>query len=181
MKRSEPQLTVNKHLRRAVQLLTTPANGGVAAIEFAIFGLVFLMIVAAVVDIGLMLFTQSELDAAVSAGAQYAANSATLVATNPTGLGTNISDIVTNANGTAWATSVTVNVNNSDTTGCYCPTGTPGNWTWGSTVTCGSSCSGGGVGGQFVTITATRNVSPIFPAFGFVPSAMTSNALVETQ
>jgi Flp pilus assembly protein TadG len=170
------------HLRQGVRLFSAHANDGVAAIEFAIYATVFLTIVAAVVDIGLLLFTQSELDAAVSAGAQYAANSAALVSSNPTGLNKNISGIVNDANGSGWASS-TVNVNNGgDTTGCYCPTGTPGNWTWGSTVTCGSSCSGGGVGGQFVTITASRSIAPIFAGFGFVQSGtITRNALVETQ
>jgi Flp pilus assembly protein TadG len=157
-------------------------EAGVAAIEFAVFATVFLMIVAATVDIGLLLFTQSELDAAVSAGAEYAANSAALVASNPSGLAANIADIVNNANGTNWASS-TVNVNNSDdSTGCYCPTGAPGNWSWGNTVTCGSACSGGGVAGQFVTITATTSISPLFPAFGFVRGTTISrSALVETQ
>jgi Flp pilus assembly protein TadG len=175
-------MILRTHLRRAARLLTAPAEDGVAAIEFAITGMVFLMIVAATVDIGLLLFTQSELDAAVSAGAEYAANSAALVASNPSGLNDNIADIVSDANGSGWATS-TVDVNNAnDSTGCYCPTGTPGNWTWGSTVTCGSACTGGGVGGQFVTITASRSFSPMFSGFGFVPSGTISrSALVETQ
>ena len=58
-------------------------SAGVAAIEFAIYALVFMMIVAATVDIGLLLFTTSELDAAVSAGAEYAVNNAALVAATP--------------------------------------------------------------------------------------------------
>ena len=172
-------MSFRAHLWGMARLLIGRANEGVAAVEFAIFATAFLMILAATVDIGLLLFTQSELDAAVSAGAEYAANSAALVP-DPT-LNTNISDIVNNANGSGWATS-TVNVNNSDSTGCYCPTGTPGNWSWGSTVTCGSACPGGGVGGQYVTITATTTISPLFPTFGFVPSGTISrSALVETQ
>jgi Flp pilus assembly protein TadG len=169
--------------RGVLRVLSARENAGVAAIEFAIYALVFSMVVAAVVDIGLLLFTKSELDAAVSAGAEYAANSASLVASDPSGLNTNISDIVNNANGTSWA-SATVNVNNSnDTSGCYCPTGTPNNnWSWGTAQTCGASCSGGGAAGQFVTITASRTVSPLFPAFGFVQSgSITSNAVVETK
>ena len=155
---------------------------GVAAIEFAIYATVFLMITAATVDIGLLLFTQSELDAAVSAGAQYAANSSAMIASNPSGLNTNVLTIVNNANGTGWATSTVDVNNNNDSTGCYCPTGSPGNWSWGSTATCGSACGGGGVAGQFVTITATTNVSPIFSAFGFVQGGTISrSALVEAQ
>ncbi len=148
-------------------------EAGVAAIEFALYATVFLMITAATVDIGLLLFTQSELDAAVSAGAQSAAPGNVTAAS--------IAAIVDNANGAGWASS-TVSVNNNDATGCYCPTGTPGNWTWGSTATCGSACGGGGVAGQFVTITATTNVSPLFPTFGFVQGGTISrSALVETQ
>lgn len=169
-------------IRCLARVLAPRENAGVAAVEFALYATVFLVILAATVDIGMLLFTQSELDAAVSAGAEYAANSAALVASNPDGLSSNISDIVNNANGTSWATS-TVNVNNgNDTTGCYCPTGTPGNWSWGSTVTCGSACAGGGVGGQFVTITATTTITPIFSNFGFASNGtITRSALVETQ
>ena len=173
---------LTKRLSLALGVLRPQENDGVAAIEFAIYALVFLMIVAATVDIGRLLFTGSQLDAAVSAGAEYAVNNGALVASNPSGLNTSISGIVNNAIGTSWATS-TVNVNNgNDSTHCYCPTGTPGNWTWGSTVTCGSACAGGGIGGQFVTITASRTVTPLFPTFGFVANGtLTRNALVETQ
>jgi Flp pilus assembly protein TadG len=168
--------------RALLQLLRPQEDAGVAAIEFAIYALAFLMIVAATVDIALLMFTGAQLDAAVSAGAEYAVNNAALVTSNPSGLNTNIANIVNNVIGTSWATS-TVNVNNSnDSTHCYCPSGTPGNWTWGSTVTCGSACAGGGIGGQFVTITASRAVSPLFPTFGFVANGtLTRNALVETQ
>jgi Flp pilus assembly protein TadG len=170
--------------QRTMRLFAALGQDGVAAIEFAIYGLVFLTIVAATVDLGLLIFTTAQLDAAITAGAEYAANSAALVLSNPTGLRNNIFGIVQNANGTSWAATVTVNVNNgNDSTHCYCPTGTAANLTWGGTVTCGSSCSGGtGVGGQFVTITATRNVTPLFPTFGFVANgAISRSALVETE
>jgi Flp pilus assembly protein TadG len=168
--------------RSPLQILRATENSGVAAIEFAIYALVFVTILAATVDIGLLLFTTAQLDAAVGAGAEYAINNAALVATNPSGLNTNISNIVDNANGTGWATS-TININNNnDGSHCYCPTGTPGNWTWGSTVTCGSACTGGGVGGQFVTITASRSIAPLFSAFNFVSNGTVSRSvLVETQ
>jgi Flp pilus assembly protein TadG len=103
MKRPKQPMTLGAHLQRATRLFKAREDDGVAAIEFAIYGSVFLMIVAAVVDIGVLLFTQSELDAAVSAGAEYAASSAALVATDPSGLNTHISGIVQNANGTSWA------------------------------------------------------------------------------
>jgi Flp pilus assembly protein TadG len=175
-------MTFRAYLLSALRVLRTRENAGVAAVEFALYATVFLMTFAATVDIGMALFAQSELDAAVSAGAEYAANSANLVASNPDGLNTNIADIVDNANGSGWAAS-TIDVNNgNDPTGCYCPTGTPGNWSWGATQGCGTSCTGGGVAGQFVTITATSSITPIFASFGFAPNGtISSNALVETQ
>jgi Flp pilus assembly protein TadG len=163
--------------------MTPRENAGVAAVEFAFCATVLLTILAGTIDIGLTLYTVFELDTAVNAGAQYAVNNAAMISGSPSTLNTDISNLVDNLNGTGWATS-TVNVNNSnDTTGRYCPSGTPGNWTWGSTVACGTSCtSGGGVGGQFVTITANRSFSPIFPGFGFAPNGTISRSvLVETQ
>jgi Flp pilus assembly protein TadG len=172
-----------RSFRHAFRAELLRENRGVAAIEFAIYALGFLMIVAATVDVGLLLFTASELDAAVAAGAQYAVNNAALVGSAPATLSSDISAIVNNANGASWASSI-VNVNNSnDSTHCYCPTGTPGSWSWGSTATCGGSCgAGGGIAGQFVTITASRPISPLFPTFGFVTSgSLSRSALVETQ
>ena len=168
--------------RRAGRLLTRRENAGVAAVEFALCATIFLTLLAGTIDIGLMLYTEFELDNAVDAGAQYTLNNITMVGTAPSTLNSNISTIVNNVNGSGWATS-TVDVNhNNDTTGCYCPTGSPGSWTWGSAVTCGSACTGGGVGGQFVWITANRSISPIFSSFGFVPNGTISRSvLVETQ
>jgi hypothetical protein len=169
-------------LRRALGVLAPSENAGVAAVEFAICATILLTILAGTIDIGLLLYTEFQLDTAVNAGAQYAVNNAAMVGSSPSTLNSEISSIVNDLNGTGWATS-TVNVNNSnDSTGCYCPSGTSGSWSWGGTVSCGSSCTGGGVGGQFVTITANRSVSPIFPTFGFVNNGTISRSvLVETQ
>lgn len=151
------------------RILTERENFGAAAVEFAIFVPVFVAIVAGTVDLGYLMYTASELTAAVSAGAQYAE-------TNPTdpGLAAKISAVV--ESGRSGATS-TVNVNNG-TNNCYCPTGPPGNWTWG-TAKCSEICPGaGGVAGKFVTITASRTVSPLFPTFGL--TTISRSAIVET-
>ncbi|MBV8506990.1 MAG: pilus assembly protein [Alphaproteobacteria bacterium] len=157
-------------------------TSGTAAVEFAIFVPLFMILVAGTVDFGYLIYSGSALSAAVSAGSQYTANNGAMVATDPSGLATAISSVVNNANGTNWATS-TVNVNNgNDTTNCYCPTGLPGNWTWGAPVACGNPCASGGIAGQFVTITASRNVSALFPTFGLAYSdTISRNAIVETQ
>lgn len=155
------------------RILRERADNGVAAIEFALLATAFLVVLAGVVDVGSFIYTTAQLDAAVSTGAQYAE-------LNPTASASEISGIVNNTNGNGWATS-TVNINNSDATGCYCPTGTPGNWSFGTSVSCQSACGGGGVAGQFVTITATRNFTSMFPSFGLTPGTISRSAIVETK
>lgn len=165
------------------RILTAKQDAGTAAVEFALLASLFMIIVAGTAEFGYWIYAASELTAAVSAGSQYAANNGAMVATDPSGLATAISSVVNNANGAGWATS-TVNVNNGSSTNCYCPTGTPGNWTWGSAVACGSACAGGGVAGQFVTITASPSstVSAAFPTFYLTYSGtMSRSAIVETQ
>jgi Flp pilus assembly protein TadG len=152
-------------------------------VEFALYATVLLTLLAGTVDIGYELYLAFQLDNAVNAGAQYVMNNAAMVSSSPSTLNTNTASVVANLNGTGWATA-TVNVNNAnDTTGCYCPTGSPGNWSWGTAVSCGSTCTGGGVGGQFVTITGSRSVTPMFPAFSFVQSggSIKRSVLIETQ
>ena len=47
------------------RVLRAEENAGVAAIEFAIFATVFVIILAGTVDIGTLVYTASQLDAAV--------------------------------------------------------------------------------------------------------------------
>src|ERR1700750_374910 len=165
---------------RAVRRLRTWGDAGAAAVEFAIFVPAFMIILGGTINLGYLIYTASALTAAVSAGSQSAENTSAMVASSPSGLAIGISTVVANASGPNWATS-TVNVNNN-TTNCYCPSGVPGNWTWGTALACGNTCPGGGFAGQFVTITASRTVSPIFPSYGLVfDDMLTRSAIVEIQ
>jgi Flp pilus assembly protein TadG len=173
-------MIVGGTLRTVRRILTALGDAGAAAVEFAIFVPAFMIILGGTIDLGYLTYTASALTAAVSAGSQYAENNAAMVASNPSGLATSVSTAVANASGPNWATSV-VNVNNN-TTNCYCPSGSPGNWTWGAAVACGNACPSGGFAGQFVTITASRTVSPLFPSYGLVfNDTLSRSAIVETQ
>lgn len=175
------------------------ANSGVAAIEFALIVPVFLTIFVGMIDLGEILYTDYQLDSAVAAGAEYAAVNATEVnSTSGATLASNIATVVENANGTAWANNGVV-VNNgpsvtvqggsvspggtaSNADQCYCPTGTPPGWSWGSAATCGSTCPNGGVAGKFVTVTATVSYTPLLSTYGLVQNGtLTQSAVVETQ
>jgi len=78
MNRGTTPMRFCAHVRRALRLLARE-NAGVAAIEFAICATIFLTAVAGTVDIGLLLYTEFQLDTAVNAGAQYAVNNASMV------------------------------------------------------------------------------------------------------
>jgi Flp pilus assembly protein TadG len=164
--------------------LTARRNDGVAAVEFGLLAPMFVLIFSGSVSVGDAVLIQTRLDGAVAAGMNYAlVNASQVASTNGATLASNIATLVSTSNsGTAANTTVVVNngptvtitsgtaVSSgtaSNANECYCPTGSPSSWTWGSAVTCGSSCTGSGTAGKFVTITASYNYTQFFSAFNF--------------
>jgi len=182
-------------VRRFPKVFSRHERNGVAAIEFALYATIFLVVLAGTVDIGNLIFAEFQLDNAVEAGAEYAlVNNAAATSSGGVTLANSISSIVNNGHGSGGGWSNTVVVNNGPTTttsngsptasgtagsaaSCYCPTGSPGSWTWGAAKTCNSSCTAG----VFVSIVATRNIAPFFPAWGFVTNSttLTRSAMVQ--
>lgn len=174
---------------------------GIAAVEFAILAPVFCLLLAAVIDLGGVLYTKFKLDAAVTAGANFAQVNATNVSsTNGATLASNIATIVETSQGSGWAddgvvvnngpsTTVTGGTASSSGTAsnadqCYCPSGTVGSFTWGSSTSCGTACSGSNTGfaGKFVTITASKSYTPIFSTYGIVQNdTISATAAVQVQ
>jgi len=174
---------------------------GVAAVEFALVTPIFCLLLAGIVDLGGALYTKFKLDSAVTAGANFAqVNAANVSSTNGQTLANNIATIVETSQGSGWADDGVV-VNNGPTAtvssgtstasgtatnadACYCPTGTPGSFTWGSSTTCGNPCPGTNTGyaGKFVTITASHSYTPIFSSYGIVQNdTISASAAVQVQ
>jgi Flp pilus assembly protein TadG len=174
---------------------------GVAAVEFALVTPIFCLLLAGIVDLGGALFTKFKLDSAVTAGANFAqVNAGNVNSTNGQTLANNIATIVETSQGSSWADDGVV-VNNgpiatvssgtatpsgtaSNADVCYCPTGTPGSFTWGSSVTCGNVCPGtnAGYAGKFVTITASHSYAPIFSSYGIVQNnTISASVAVQVQ
>ena len=186
-------------LRILRRFLSGSCTGGLSGIEFAMLAPVYLIVLVGAVDIGGMLYKSYQLEQAVAAGAEYAAvNAANVNGTNGATLATSIAGIVANANGSASAND-TVVVNNGPTetvtngtpssggtaanaNNCYCPTGSPPNWVWGSSQTCSDSCPNGSVAGKFVTITASAAYTPLLTTYGLLKNGtLTQNATVQVQ
>jgi Flp pilus assembly protein TadG len=174
-------------------------QAGAAAVEFAVIGPLFGLLLAGVVDLGNVLYVRFRLDSAVAAAANYALiNASSVNSTSGATLAGNAATIVQTSQGSNWANaSVVVNNGPANTVvsgvataggtasaadSCYCPTYASGTTTWGSATTCGSSCASGATAGKYVTITASRAYSPLFSSYGIVKSGtISARATVRVQ
>lgn len=167
---------------------------GVAAIEFAIIVPILSLIMVAMVDFGLVLYVRFGLNENVSASANYAiVGASSVTSTGGATLASNLAAIVpSNVN-------VTVVVNNgpsvtrtagvasssgtaANADSCYCPAVSGSTVTWGSGVTCASTCGTGGLAGKFVSINASVSHSPLFGNYGLVQNGTVSTfTIVQVQ
>lgn len=161
---------------------------------------VFVLLLVGTIDFGTAIFDRFALNGAVSAAADYAIiNASSVNSTSGQSLAQSLGNILSNAQGADWANAaVTVNNGPSATVsggvltlggssspadGCYCPTPAAGGGVnWGSSMTCGSACSGGGIAGKYVTIAASVRFTSMFGSSGLIPSqTFTTSSVVETQ
>ena len=127
------------------------AQGGVAAIEFAITGGLLALLVVAGADISMGFYSYMQVQNSAQAGAQYAAvhgfNSSS------------ISTAVTNATSTPG-----ISASPAPAQFCGCPSGTAS-----TPVACNATCADGMNAGTYVSASAARDYStlisyPMFPA-----------------
>jgi len=147
------------------------AEGGVAAIEFAVLAPVLLLLVGLLIDFGHGFNTQLRLATALHAGAQYAiSNGAAVTAQSAPAFLDNVRTVVTGAASFSSVPTVTAKFNNAAGGGnagnYYCVRGSGGT-SWVSTGKASGSCGGNLSSGKFVTITATAPVS-----YFFLPSSI---------
>ena len=190
---------MRRYAKRFRELLTTRHDDGVAAVEFALLCPVFVLILAGIVDLGGVVSTRFRLDTAVAAASNYVLVNATQVSsTAGATLASNLASIVTTSDTTSTANAtvvvndgptVTVASGTSTSSGtaasadlCYCPTGTASSLTWGSSVTCGSTCTSGAIAGKFVQISVNYTYLPVFSDYNFINGGVVySSALVQAQ
>ena len=183
---------------RALRALLV-ARDGISTVEFAVAAPTILLILAGIMDLGRALMTKFEVSSAVSASTNYALlNAARVNSTAGATLATEIATVAKSSlDGNQGDVTVVINhgasvqVNNGQASpsgtaanadSCYCPTLASGVVNWGATKTCGSACTGGGVAGKFVVVTASKPYSPMFSGYGIVEDdAITVRAIVQPQ
>jgi Flp pilus assembly protein TadG len=136
---------------RCVLARATGDTSGVAAIEFGIVVPILVLMVIAAVDIGMGFYRKMQVEDAAQAGAQWAIKN---------GFDANaITNAVTSA-----TSAPSISVSPTPVQFCGCATGSTI-----STVTCGTTCSGGVQAGTYTTVSAQMTYNTLLP-YGFFPS-----------
>jgi Flp pilus assembly protein TadG len=134
--------------RRFSRLLVD--DKGTAAIEFGLVGTTLTLLMLGLMDFGMGFWEQIQVGNAARAGAQYAIFNGW----NQSG----ISTAVTSATSLA-----SISASPAPSQSCGCPSASSGI----TSATCGTSCTGGGAAGTYVTVNAQASYTPIFPISGF--------------
>jgi Flp pilus assembly protein TadG len=134
------------------------AQRGNSAIEFGLLAPILILLTIGVVDLGVGLYQQQQVQAAAQAGAQAALSGGSGVNTGATSYGTNIENAATNST----SLSVTATVPNGAWSGC--PTGTSIT----PPKTGSTTCTGGANPNTYVTVNTTATYKPLlsYPGFG---------------
>jgi Flp pilus assembly protein TadG len=170
---------------------------GVSAVEFALIAPVFLVILAGVIDVGQMMKIRSELNTAVSAGANrillsggglsagtaeaIAADVASISAADTPGVTAKVT--INNAftvsmTGRAATASGTVSVADQ----CFCPTSQGTAVDWSVPVSCGAACpTSDEYAAKFLEISVSRPYDAMFGGYGFLGNSIAVKTTVSTQ
>ncbi|HEX3652186.1 MAG TPA: TadE/TadG family type IV pilus assembly protein [Rhizomicrobium sp.] len=137
-------------------------TSGVTAIEFAMIAPILIGIAIAVIDLGLGVYTDTQLANAAHSGASYAVQYS----------------YDSNAMATAAQASTNLkNVNVTTAQFCGCPTDTGV-----TTASCGSTCSDGLTAGTFAQVTASKQYTTLLSYPGIPASInLSKQATVRTQ
>jgi Flp pilus assembly protein TadG len=136
-------------------------QGGTAALEFALTAPFLLLFLMAVVELGFAMHETMQVYNSVEAGALYASKNGFDSA--------GISAAVVNATGTSGLTA-----SPAPAQFCGCP-----QTTGVTTVSCGSTCTGGTAPGQYIRVYAALPHTSILPVFALpLPATLTAQAIV---
>lgn len=163
---------------------------GAAAVEFALIAPIFVLILAATVEIGLVIQQRFQLVSVLTAAANHALSidasdddsvntaAATIAALMAGGARTARVDVNNTVTATMAADEITLAQTGAQSTDCYCPTGAGTGLSWGNSIECETPCDDGSTAGRFVTIAVEAPFIPILGAYGVFDDDMLRSATV---
>ncbi len=174
-------------------------ESGASAVEFALLGPVFIVMMAGIVELGGAVNTKLRIDSAITSASTYLLGKGASV--NASSAETLAKDVLKMLEAELGkkdvAAAVTVNNgptvtmtiegegksgNNSGADSCYCPSKGDGLIQWGNAMTCGTACASGGFAGKYVVISASKGFVSLFPVDRFIKSDMLGGtAIVQVQ
>jgi len=140
---------------RSFLLRSAEDHSGLSGIEFAIIAPLLALTFIVTVDIGLGVYTKMEVEAAVQAGAEYAALN-----------GYNSSNITSAVSNATTVSGLTVSPAPNQFCGCPSTSGV-------TTATCGSTCASGEAAGSYVNVGAQATYTTILSYPSIVSSSYT--------
>ena len=169
-----------RKFRRLARLLKD--RSGAAAVEMGLVAPVLVIFLVCIVDLGMALYQWTVVEAAVSAGGQFAflaGQNGTAAAT----IQTQTASVVQSASHSLLtASNVTVTVNNGQpatNTCCLTSTG-PGQRTWSCAATA-PTCSDGSNPGLYIEIVGTYTLKPIIPNVSLTGATLTSDVVARIR
>lgn len=160
---------------------------GVAAVEFALYGSLILVLMLIGLDLGIQFTQKLRVNAAVSEGTTYAFN----MRSNNSVTTTMIKNYVATAAQTSTPPNVVITCNGQAETSTTCTTrprvcacitgGTPGAPVFGSAVACNTACGDGTTAGHYLTVSATLPIASIIVPNRFLPPSITETATVRLR
>lgn len=168
-------------MRRFLQRFLRQQRGA-SALEFALVAPLVLVLLAGVVDFGLLVQSRSSMEAATSSAMSYAlAKAQDIKPDTAVSYVKTIADIAARQLGDGVTVDVALNrslVAGASASGphqsgagavanlCYCPTRSGNSLTWGNSAACGAPCPDGGYAGKFLAIKASKPYQALFFEFG---------------
>ncbi len=162
-------------------------DSGSSVVEFALIAPFVLLILTATFDIGMIIQAKFNLDARITAAANYAQiNGASIEDAGATTFAGKIASLVSGGSTDVEANVVLNNaasaavdngtLTTNDTLGqmaqCYCPSRVAGKIQWGIAQTCLSPCADGSTAGKFIVLDATTPHTSLFRGYGITPDGM---------
>lgn len=140
---------------------------GVSEVEFALIAPILLLLLAAIVDFGSVIYEKMRIENAANAAMTYAMiNGQAFDEAERQGLAANLARLIGSESQLGGGAQVLIDVNNGQADACFCPRLSGGGVQWTASASCNVACPDGGSSGKFVYFHVSQPYRPLFANYG---------------